>query len=240
MNLRKAYQSGALFLVLFLCTESIFAQQSKFDLFLGGGIHIPKMDDINNIYLNRQDLKDYHKIRFTYDLSGGFMYRFVSNFSVKLGFNYLFHIQHPPVELISDDGETAEGKINYKIKAYCPFLGIDYHHSISPDYRFGFGFNLVRCMARLIDEVPNAAVIFSSLHGNSWGFVIASNIRRRLVNHVDIGLEFGYRFLEVNKVKVDSQYYEEFSEDVQYTINGRTLDLDFSGPFIRLLIISNL
>jgi len=235
MSLRKgALLNAPLFMLLF-CAEIIFAQQSKFNLSFSGGINIPKMDDINNIY--HQGLDGYNDINFTIDLSTDFMYHFIPAFSLKLGFNYLFHRQNPPVELVNDDDETGEGSGRYRINAYCPFIGINYNKSIGSHYYFSSGLNLIYCMAKLNDELPQADIFFDILHGHSWGILIESNLRRRISNHLDIGLELGYRFLNIEKLKIDSSRYNEYSKDIEYTHDGQTIDLNFSGPLIRLLII---
>jgi len=233
--MKKAVPIILLIFGLLVCFESLFAQDNKLDLFLSGGINIPNMDDVNNIY--QKDLVGYDDVNYAYDFSTGFALNFMQGFSIKLGFNYLLHKQNPPVELIEADGDTAEGKISYKIQAYCPYVGISYNKPISEKYRFSIGLNVIPFKAKLIDELPDADTFFDYLHGSSLGFAVESNIRRKINDQIDIGLDLGYRFMTVNETNIDASKYPDESKDIVFTLNGETVDLNFSGPLVRVSFI---
>lgn len=223
-----------LFLFLF-CVQSIFAQENKLDIFLKGGINFPSMDDINNIY--QEDLVAYDDVKYAFDLSSGFAFNIMSNFDMKVGFNFLLHYQKPPVEIIESDGDTTEGNIKYRIKGYNPFLGLNYKNSLNSTYQYSFGANMVYSFASLSDDLDEADTFFDYLKGNGLGFLFEANIRRSISDKFDIGAELGYRILNIKKLKINSSKYEDQEEDIEFTLNGRTVDLDFSGPFFRLLFI---
>ena len=236
MNLRKAVLIISSLLIMLFGFQTVFAQESKVGMFFSGDVNMSKMDDINNIYIKGQELEGYKEVQFTYGVSGGFVYRFLHNFSGRLGFEFLFHWQNPSVELVWDENEFIQGEIRYRIRGYCPFLGIVYNSSIGSRYSFDIGLDVLYCMAIYRDELPDASELFAMLYGNSFGFVIRSNIRRKINNSFDLGLGFGYRFLNIEKLKIDTDYYTDYPGDVEFAIEGETLDLDFSGPFIGLLL----
>jgi hypothetical protein len=238
MKIKEVASKTLLIFGLFACSGSLFAQDNKLDLYLSGGIHIPTMGDVNNIY--QRDLVGYDDVNMAYDFSTGFALNFRQGFSIKVGFNYLLHKQNPPVELIEADGDTVEGKISYKIQAYCPFVGVSYNKTITDNYRFSIGLDVIPFKAKLTDELPDADTFFDYLHGSSLGFAVESNIRRIISEQIDVGLDLGYRFLTVNEAEIDASKYPSESKDIVFTLNGETVDLDFSGPFIRLSFIFKL
>ncbi len=236
MNLRKAVLIISSLLIMLFGFQTVFAQQRKVCMFFSGDINMSKMNDINEIYIKGQELNEYKEVQFTYGVSGGFVYRFMPHFYGRLGFEFLFHRQNPEVELVWDENEFIQGEIRYRIRGYCPFLGIGYNSSVGSRYSFDIGLDLLYCMAIYRDELPDASELFAMLYGNSFGFVIRSNIRRKMNDSFDLGLEFGYRFLNIEKLKIDTDYYTDYPGDVEFVIEGETLDLDFSGPFIGLLL----
>ena len=235
MKTRKIAQYNLfLFLILF-CVQSITAQENRFDLFLKGGINIPSMDDINNIY--QKDLVGYDDVTYAFDLSSGFALNIKSNFSLKLGFNYLLHAQSPPTELIEADGDTVDANIKYRIKGYNPFLGFSYNNSFNSTYKYSLGANLVYSSASLSDDLDEADTFFEYLKGNGLGYVFEASVRRSISEKLDVGLELGYRILNIKKLKINSKKYPDQTEDINFNINGGTIDLDFSGPLVRLMVV---
>ena len=238
MKIKKTAFLQIFISVLFFCAIPLLAQENRIDLFLSGGFNFPNMDDVNNIY--HQDLAGYKDVNIAYDLNGGIILNIIPELSVNVSFNYLHHRQNPPAELARPDGDIEEGTIDYRITGFSPGLGFRYNKSLSAKNKFSAGIDITRFIAKLSDDLPEAKTFFDYLHGSSWGFVFVSNIRRNISDKLDVGLELGYRLVNVKKLKIDSKEYIDYSEDIVFTLNGETVDLDFSGPLLRLLFVFKL
>jgi hypothetical protein len=233
--MRKTVQLNLFLFLILICVQPNFAQENRLELFLKGGINIPNMDDINKIY--QKDLIGYDDVTYAFDFSSGFALNIMSNFSMKLGLNYLLHAQSPPTELIEADGDTVDANIKYRIKGYNPFLGFSYNNSLNSTYRYSLGVNLVYSFASLSDDLDEADTFFDYLKGNGLGYVFEASVQRPLGEKLDIGLELGYRLLNIKKLKINSKKYPDQTEDIEFNINGGPIDLDFSGPLVRFMVV---
>lgn len=221
-------------LAMLLIVTTASAQVKRISFEMSGGINLPEMKDVNRLYI--QDLDGYKEVKFTWDLSTGFLYSFNETFSVKLGFNYLYHRQTPTAEIVDEQGNVAKGDIKYKIQGYCPYVGGRYNFSLGNGFKLGAGLDIIYCIAKMNDELPVAKTFFEIVHGKAVGFAPLVNIRKYVGKSTDLGFVFGYRFLNASKVKVESHHYPEFHEDVEFTVNGETMDLNFTGPFVRFML----